>query len=227
VALPAPAPTTVYAGEPRLRFRDALVIGVSQSAQSPDVVAVLQAAGSHGSPTVVIASLADLRARARAKDHGDGPAVGNQLERAVAEVDHEVERPAVMRLEGCEPDTVKPLGDFLPLEVRQVHDDDVPPAGHSYIWRVELRQEQRIDPIATVEVLLDGVESLEDVSAKLTIRAPCCPGYRCGVRSGRHERLSEDTVLGSGQLVFQLALPLRGGCLEELVPQGDDSRGIR
>ncbi len=52
VALAAPALTSVYDSE--LRIRDALVIGISQSGQSPDVVAVLDAARRHRSLTVAI-----------------------------------------------------------------------------------------------------------------------------------------------------------------------------
>ncbi len=54
VALAAPALTSVYVRESRLRIRDALAIGISQSGRSPDVVAVLGAARRQGSPTVAI-----------------------------------------------------------------------------------------------------------------------------------------------------------------------------
>ena len=54
VALAAPALTSVYGSESQLTIREALVIGISQSGQSPDIVAVLEAARSHGSPAVAI-----------------------------------------------------------------------------------------------------------------------------------------------------------------------------
>jgi glutamine---fructose-6-phosphate transaminase (isomerizing) len=54
VALAAPALTSVYGGESRLRIRDGLAIGISQSGRSPDVIEVLRAAHAGGSPTVAI-----------------------------------------------------------------------------------------------------------------------------------------------------------------------------
>jgi glucosamine--fructose-6-phosphate aminotransferase (isomerizing) len=76
VALAAPALTSVYAGESRLRIRDALAIGVSQSGRSPDIVEVLRAARADGSPTVAItndpesplAAVADFVVALRAGD---------------------------------------------------------------------------------------------------------------------------------------------------------------
>jgi glutamine---fructose-6-phosphate transaminase (isomerizing) len=52
VALAAPSILTVYGREPRLR--DTLVLGVSQSGRSPDVVAVLDAARRQGQPTLAL-----------------------------------------------------------------------------------------------------------------------------------------------------------------------------
>jgi glucosamine--fructose-6-phosphate aminotransferase (isomerizing) len=52
VALAAPALTSVYGIEPRMEH--ALVIGISQSGRSPDVVGVLEAARRQGAPTVAI-----------------------------------------------------------------------------------------------------------------------------------------------------------------------------
>lgn len=52
VALAAPALTSVYGVEPRLEH--ALVIGISQSGRSPDVVGVLESARRQGAPTVAI-----------------------------------------------------------------------------------------------------------------------------------------------------------------------------
>lgn len=52
VALAIPSLTTVYGVAPDLG--DALAVGVSQSGQSPDVVAVLEAAGRQGRPTVAV-----------------------------------------------------------------------------------------------------------------------------------------------------------------------------
>jgi glucosamine--fructose-6-phosphate aminotransferase (isomerizing) len=52
VALAAPAITSVYGVAPRLEH--ALVIGISQSGRSPDVVGVLDAARRQGAPTVAI-----------------------------------------------------------------------------------------------------------------------------------------------------------------------------
>ncbi len=48
----APSLVSIYGTPPRLR--DALVIGISQSGRSPDVVAVLDQARSQGAPTVAI-----------------------------------------------------------------------------------------------------------------------------------------------------------------------------
>lgn len=52
VGLAAPSLVTQYGAPPRLR--GALVIGISQSGQSPDIVAVLDAAREDGSPTMAI-----------------------------------------------------------------------------------------------------------------------------------------------------------------------------
>jgi glucosamine--fructose-6-phosphate aminotransferase (isomerizing) len=52
VALAAPALTSVYGVEPRMEH--ALVIGISQSGRSPDVVGVLEAARRQGAPTIAI-----------------------------------------------------------------------------------------------------------------------------------------------------------------------------
>lgn len=52
VALAAPSLVTVYDSPPRLR--EALVIGISQSGRSPDVVGVVQAAHDDGAATVAI-----------------------------------------------------------------------------------------------------------------------------------------------------------------------------
>lgn len=52
VALATPSLITLY--ERPLRFDGALVVGVSQSGRSPDVVAVLEAAAAQGRPTVAV-----------------------------------------------------------------------------------------------------------------------------------------------------------------------------
>jgi glucosamine--fructose-6-phosphate aminotransferase (isomerizing) len=52
VALAAPSITSLYGVEPR--FERALVIGISQSGASPDVVGVVAAARSQGAPTIAI-----------------------------------------------------------------------------------------------------------------------------------------------------------------------------
>ncbi len=52
VALAAPSLTSVYGIEPHMEH--ALVIGISQSGRSPDVVGVLEAARRQGAPTVAI-----------------------------------------------------------------------------------------------------------------------------------------------------------------------------
>jgi glucosamine--fructose-6-phosphate aminotransferase (isomerizing) len=52
VALAAPSLSTLYGRPPRLR--NALVIGISQSGRSPDIVEVLAAARKAGSPTLAI-----------------------------------------------------------------------------------------------------------------------------------------------------------------------------
>lgn len=62
----APSLVSIYGTPPRLR--DALVIGISQSGRSPDVVAVLEQARSQGAPTVAITN--DGRSElAAAADH--------------------------------------------------------------------------------------------------------------------------------------------------------------
>lgn len=74
VALAAPALTSVYGVEPRTEH--ALVIGISQSGRSPDVVGVLEAARRQGAPTVAITNEA-TSALATAAEHvidiGAGP----------------------------------------------------------------------------------------------------------------------------------------------------------
>jgi glucosamine--fructose-6-phosphate aminotransferase (isomerizing) len=74
VALAAPAITSIYGVTPRLEH--ALVIGISQSGRSPDVVGVLDAARSQGAPTIAITNEPGS-ALARASDHvidiGAGP----------------------------------------------------------------------------------------------------------------------------------------------------------
>ncbi len=52
VALAAPSITSVYGAEPR--FDRSLVIGISQSGASPDIVAVIAAARRQGAPTIAI-----------------------------------------------------------------------------------------------------------------------------------------------------------------------------
>lgn len=74
VALAAPALTSVYGIEPRLEH--ALVIGISQSGRSPDVVGVLESARRQGAPTVAITNDpgSDLAAAAEhVIDIGAGP----------------------------------------------------------------------------------------------------------------------------------------------------------
>jgi len=66
VALAAPAISSVYGVTPRLER--ALVIGISQSGRSPDVVGVLEAARSQGAPTVAITN-DPTSALAAAADH--------------------------------------------------------------------------------------------------------------------------------------------------------------
>jgi glucosamine--fructose-6-phosphate aminotransferase (isomerizing) len=57
VALATPAAITLYGAQPD--FRDALVIGISQSGRSPDIVAVLEEAKRQGAPTVVLTNATD------------------------------------------------------------------------------------------------------------------------------------------------------------------------
>ncbi len=74
VALAAPAITSVYGVEPRMER--ALVIGISQSGRSPDVVGVIEAARRQGAPTVAITNDAasDLATAAEhVIDIGAGP----------------------------------------------------------------------------------------------------------------------------------------------------------
>jgi glucosamine--fructose-6-phosphate aminotransferase (isomerizing) len=74
VALATPALTSVYGIAPRLEH--ALVIGISQSGRSPDVVGVLDAARAQGAPTVAITNAPDSELAAAAEhtiDIGAGP----------------------------------------------------------------------------------------------------------------------------------------------------------
>jgi glucosamine--fructose-6-phosphate aminotransferase (isomerizing) len=57
VALAAPSLVTLYGASPR--YRDALVVGVSQSGRSPDVVGVIEAARGQGAPTLAITNAPD------------------------------------------------------------------------------------------------------------------------------------------------------------------------
>lgn len=57
VALATPSLFTVYKKPPKLS--DALVIGISQSGQSPDIVAVLEHAKAQGQPTLCITNVPD------------------------------------------------------------------------------------------------------------------------------------------------------------------------
>ena len=66
VALAAPSILSVYGVEPR--FERSLVIGISQSGASPDVVGVLAAARRQGAPTIAITNEAGS-ALARAAEH--------------------------------------------------------------------------------------------------------------------------------------------------------------
>ena len=52
VALATPSAITLYGGQPR--YGRAVVIGISQSGQSPDIVAVVEAAARQGAPTLAI-----------------------------------------------------------------------------------------------------------------------------------------------------------------------------
>jgi glutamine---fructose-6-phosphate transaminase (isomerizing) len=66
VALATPSLYTVYQTPPRLT--DSLVIGISQSGESPDIVAVVEEARKQGAPTLSITNFADSPL-ARAGDH--------------------------------------------------------------------------------------------------------------------------------------------------------------
>jgi len=57
VALAAPSTITLYGARPDMR--DALVIGISQSGRSPDIVAVLEEARSQGALTVALVNAAE------------------------------------------------------------------------------------------------------------------------------------------------------------------------
>lgn len=76
VALAAPAITSVYGVEPRMEH--ALVIGISQSGRSPDVVGVLEAARHQGAPTVAITN-DPASALAAVADHVINIAAGPEL----------------------------------------------------------------------------------------------------------------------------------------------------
>jgi glutamine---fructose-6-phosphate transaminase (isomerizing) len=79
VALAAPSLVTLYGVEPR--FGRSAVVGISQSGESPDVVAVVAAARRQGTPTVAITNSPDSPL-ARAADETIDLAAGE--ERAVA-----------------------------------------------------------------------------------------------------------------------------------------------
>ena len=66
VALAAPSMFSLFAAPPRLA--DALVIGISQSGQSPDIVAVLEEAKRQGAPSIAITNT-DGSPLADAADH--------------------------------------------------------------------------------------------------------------------------------------------------------------
>ena len=66
VALATPSLFTIYQQPPR--FRDALVLAISQSGKSPDIVAVLAEARRQGAPTAAITNVADSDL-AREADH--------------------------------------------------------------------------------------------------------------------------------------------------------------
>ena len=76
VALAAPSLLSIYGVEPR--FDRSLVIGVSQSGRSPDIVGVVAAARRHGAPTVAITNdpASDLAAAA---EHAIDLAAGPEL----------------------------------------------------------------------------------------------------------------------------------------------------
>ena len=65
VALAAPSLYTIYGAPPRLR--DTLVLGISQSGMSPDVVAVIEDARQQGMPTLAITNATDSRLAAAAQ----------------------------------------------------------------------------------------------------------------------------------------------------------------
>lgn len=66
IALAAPSLETLYATSPRMK--NALVIGISQSGQSPDIVAVLEEGKRQGRPTIAITNDSNS-ALARVADH--------------------------------------------------------------------------------------------------------------------------------------------------------------
>ena len=65
VALATPSLHTLY--DAPLDYRDALVIGISQSGASPDVAAVVAAATAQGAVTVAITNEPDSRSRSAAR----------------------------------------------------------------------------------------------------------------------------------------------------------------
>lgn len=79
VALATPSLFTLYERPPQIS--DALVVGISQSGQSPDIVGVLAEARQQGAPTIAITNAADSPL-ARAADHCIALHAGN--ERSVA-----------------------------------------------------------------------------------------------------------------------------------------------
>lgn len=79
VALAAPSLFTMYPESPRLE--DALVIGISQSGQSPDIVSVIEAGRRQGAITLAITNFPDSPMSTSAELNID---IGAGVERAVA-----------------------------------------------------------------------------------------------------------------------------------------------
>jgi glucosamine--fructose-6-phosphate aminotransferase (isomerizing) len=76
VALATPSAITLYGGRPS--YEDALVIAISQSGRSPDIIAVVEEARRQGAPTVVLTNDTDS-ALAAAADHAIGIEAGPEL----------------------------------------------------------------------------------------------------------------------------------------------------
>ena len=97
MALATPSAITLYGARPD--YLDALVIGISQSGRSPDIVAVIDEARRQGAPTVVLTNDTDS-ALADAAEHAISIEAGPELATAATKT-YTTELLAVALLSGA------------------------------------------------------------------------------------------------------------------------------